>query len=48
MKRMIGPLGIGMVMGASVASMYFLMPKAKSKKKMLSPYMSSLTSDKDK
>ena len=48
MKRMMGPFSVGLIMGASMAGAYFLMPKMKGRKKMLSPYMNNLTSDKDK
>jgi hypothetical protein len=48
MKRMMGPFSVGLIMGASMASAYLMMPKMKGKKRMLSPYMNDLTSDKDK
>ncbi len=49
MKRIMSSLGIGMVMGASLTSMYFMMPKMKKKIKNLpSPYTSDKYNAKDK
>ena len=49
MKRIMGPFSIGMIMGASMAGMYLMMPKMKKNKKgMMSPYLKNLTIEKDK
>ena len=38
MKRMMGPLSLGMIMGASLMGAYYMMPKMKKSKKCQSPY----------
>ena len=43
--KTIGSLGIGMVMGATLTGMYFMMPKMK---KLSSPYTSDKYNAKDK
>lgn len=49
MKRIMGPLSIGMIMGASLTSAYFMMPKMKKKVKDIpSPYTSDKHNAKDK
>ena len=48
MKKMMGPFSVGLIMGASVAGAYFMMPKMKNMKKVMSPYMSNLISDQNK
>ena len=45
---MMGPFSIGLIMGASMTGAYFMMPKMKNMKKIMSPYTNNLTSDKDK
>lgn len=44
MKKVMGSLGVGMIMGASLASVCMLIPsKKKHNKKIMTPYLNNIT-----